>query len=189
MFDHVLKRIASLDATQPAASLDSELGALFRDLATAPDARAASRIEERIWQHWMNHPDQAAAAMLERATQAIGANDLDTAAKLLDEIVDRHPDYAEAWNKRATLAFLRQRDTASTADIERTLALEPRHFGALCGLGQICMRQQRPDAAAFAFDAALRINPHLSAVRRAYEELLASLQTPRNGGRPGAARH
>ena len=84
-----------------------------------------------------------------------------------------HPDYAEAWNKRATLYYLQRRDAESVASIRRALELEPRHFGAICGFGQILIDQGDRTGAAFAFDAALRLNPHLGGeVRRTADELL-----------------
>ena len=83
---------------------------------------------------------------------------------------------AEAELERATLYFRLGRDAESVRDIQRTLALEPRHFGAICGFGQICLRKGDRAGALFAFDAALRIDPHLGAVRAAFEELVAEAQ-------------
>ena len=80
-------------------------------------------------------------------------------------------DWAEAWNKRATLYFLQDRDEESVADIEATLKLEPRHFGALGGFGQICLRQDEPVSARIAFEKALLVNPHLDGVREIVHEL------------------
>jgi tetratricopeptide (TPR) repeat protein len=172
MFDETLKLIASLPGRRPAAP-PHRLDALFERLARASDAVVASRIEDAIWSRWMSHADPQAEEKLERAAQAIGAGDHAEAEALLDELVAGHPDYAEAWNKRATLYFRLGRDAESVCDIHRTLALEPRHFGAICGFGQIALRRGHRAAALFAFDAALRINPHLGAVRAAREKLAA----------------
>ncbi len=173
MFDETLKLILSLAGRKPAPTLPRRLDALFERLAHAANAVEASQIEDAIWLAWMSHPDAIAEERLELATRAIGAGDHADAGTLLDELVATHPGYAEAWNKRATLYFRMDRDADSVRDIHRTLELEPRHFGAVCGFGQIALRRGERTAALFAFDAALRINPHLGAVRTAREELAA----------------
>jgi Tfp pilus assembly protein PilF len=178
MFDDTLKLILSLGQRRPAPELPRRLDALFERLANAANAVEASQIEDAIWAAWMSHPDAAAAERLELATAAIGAGDHAAAERLLDQLVAAHPGYAEAWNKRATLYFRMHRDADSVRDIHRTLALEPRHFGAICGFGQICLRKGDRAGALFAFDAALRINPHLGAVRAAREELAAETHGP-----------
>jgi Tfp pilus assembly protein PilF len=178
MFDDTLKLILSLGQRRPAPELPRRLDALFERLANAANAAEASQIEDAIWAAWMSHPDAAAAERLELATAAIGTGDHAAAERLLDQLVAAHPGYAEAWNKRATLYFRMNRDADSVRDIHRTLALEPRHFGAICGFGQICLRKGDRAGALFAFDAALRINPHLGAVRAAREELAAETHGP-----------
>ncbi len=173
MFDDTLKLVLTLADRKPAPTLPRELDALFERLARAPDPVAASQVEEAIWAAWASHADPVAAERLELATRAIAGGDHADAGILLDELVAREPGYAEAWNKRATLYFRMGRDLDSVRDIRRTLELEPRHFGAVCGFGQICLRKGERAGALFAFDAALRINPHLGAVRAAREELAA----------------
>lgn len=178
MFDSTLKLVLALDERRPAASLPRRLDALFRRLAAAPGPREASEIEDLIWGLWMAHSDPQAEEELERATRAIAARSFKDAEPILDALVVAHPEYAEAWNKRATLRFLQNRDVESVADIGRTLELEPRHFGAVCGFGQIALRHGDRDAALFAFTAALRINPHLAAVRAAVDELAGERHGP-----------
>jgi len=173
MFEETLKLIVSGPGRRPARSLSRRLDQLFDGLARAADAPEASQIEELIWGLWMSHPDADAEERLERATQALAAGEHEDAESLLDELVAAYPDFAEAWNKRATLYFRQRRDAESVRDIGRTLALEPRHFGAICGFGQICLRHGDHAAALFAFDAALRINPHLDSIRTAVEKLTA----------------
>jgi Tfp pilus assembly protein PilF len=173
VFEDTLQLILALPGRKPAPSMPRRLDALFVDLARAPGPVEASRIEDQIWAVWMSHEDASAEEGLERATRAIAAGDHAEAEAVLDELVATHPEYAEAWNKRATLYFRLGRDAESVPDIQRTLELEPRHFGALCGFGQICLRHSDRAGALFAFDAALRVNPHLGAVRAVFDELAA----------------
>jgi tetratricopeptide (TPR) repeat protein len=173
MFDDVLKLIVALGERRPSATLPRRLGALFAQLAATQNPLEASETEDLIWGLWMQHGKADAEDKLDQATRAIADKDWDAAAAVLDELVAAEPEFAEAWNKRATLYFLQKRDAESVADIRRTLELEPRHFGAICGFAQICLRHDERAAAMFAFDAALRINPHLASVRAAMAKLAA----------------
>jgi Tfp pilus assembly protein PilF len=127
--------------------------------------------EDEIWALWTAHDDPALEARMQRAISAIARRRFSEAETLLDALVREAPDWAEAWNKRATLYYLTRRDAESLEDIRRTLALEPRHFGAICGFAQICLRCGEKAAAASAFNAALQINPHLDSVRAILAEL------------------
>lgn len=171
MFEDTLKLVLALADRVPASTAPRRLDELFQRLSEVPGPREASQIEDLIWGIWMSHDDARAEEALERATRAIGAEAFGDAEAILDELVVEHPDYAEAWNKRATLYFLQSRHVESVADIQRALELEPRHFGAICGFGQICLRHGNRDGALFAFDAALRVNPHLTSIRTAVDEL------------------
>jgi tetratricopeptide (TPR) repeat protein len=171
VFDDTLKLVLALGARAPAAAMPQRLGELFHRLAAAATLAEASQVEDTIWDVWMSHADADAQDALQQATRAIAARALDQAEAILDGLVALQPDYAEAWNKRATLYFLQRRDPESVADIHRVLELEPRHFGAICGFGQICLRHGDRPAALFAFDAALRVNPHLGSIRAAVKEL------------------
>jgi tetratricopeptide (TPR) repeat protein len=108
-----------------------------------------------------------------RGSEALARRDHLEARDAFDELVRRAPDFAEGWNKRATLHFVAGDYRASVEDIRRTLALEPRHFGALSGLGLIYLAVDRPKAAARSFEAALAIHPHLSGARAQVEMLKA----------------
>ena len=88
------------------------------------------------------------------------------ALMIFNELVEEVPDFAEGWNKRATLYYLFGDYAASARDIEKTLELEPRHFGALSGLGLVHMAQNQYAKAKSAFEAALLIHPHSSGVRQ-----------------------
>jgi Flp pilus assembly protein TadD len=171
MFADTLKLVASLDRRRPSAALPSKLDQLFRHLHS-PDC-APEDVEEQIWLLWMHYPHHGAAEVLDKAATDIAAQRYDIAETRLDRLLRACPDYAEAWNKRATLYYLQERDGESVRDIHRALELEPRHFGALCGLGEICLSSGNQEAARFVFLAALRVNPHLASVRAEVDRLLA----------------
>jgi tetratricopeptide (TPR) repeat protein len=166
-----LRLLCSLPARRPAPSLPSRLGELFDKLAACPEPAAAERLEDAIWSAWMHHGHEDAEAALERAAADMAAGRFDLAETRLALLVRRRPDWAEAWNKQATLHYLRGEDDASVASIHRTLELEPRHFGALAGLGEILRAQGEPESARLAFAAALRLYPLHAGVRRSLGEL------------------
>lgn len=172
MYADTLKLIALAPRRRPSPRLHRALDALLRRLADLAAPRA-ERTEDAIWALWMRYPDQRAAAELERATRAIVAEDHATAEAILRRLVSLHPGFAEAWHKRATLFYMQGRDEESVRDFHRTLVLEPRHYGAMLAFAELCVANGRAGAALFAFDAALRINPHLADARRRFEALLA----------------
>ncbi len=174
MYPNTLKLIVTLDRRRPAASLPPQLDALFQKLAADPLARDAYEIEDMIWEIWTDHPDPLPASMMDNAIAAVAEKRYDTAENIFTELVAVRPEWAEAWNKRATLYFLQGRDGDSVRDIHRVLELEPRHFGALSGFAQICLRAGDRGSALVAFEAALRINPHLNMVQEAVVELQQS---------------
>jgi tetratricopeptide (TPR) repeat protein len=137
---------------------------LFGALKAAPDGASAKHVEARIWAIWMQTPSDTAALLMIRAKTAMDAQQTDVALKLLDAIVKLRPDYTEAWNRRATLYYLKNDYTRSLGDIQQVLAREPRHFGALAGLGMIMQDIGDDKRALEAFRKALAINPHLEKV-------------------------
>jgi tetratricopeptide (TPR) repeat protein len=177
MIPETLRLIATARRRRPSARLHSALDALVRRLADET-ADAAERTQDEIWALWMRYPDRRAAWELERATRAIVAEDHPTAEAILRRLVAVHPGFAEAWHKRGTLFYMQGRDVESVHDLHRALALEPRHYGAMLSFAEICRASGREDAALFALDAALRINPHLDEARRAHGELLSHRSGP-----------
>lgn len=179
MYAETLKLVATATRRRPSPRLQRALDALLRRLADLAAPRP-DRTEDAVWAHWMRYPDLRAATELERATRAIVAEDFPTAEAILQRLVALHPGFAEAWHKRATLYYMQGRDDESVSDFHRTLVLEPRHYGAMLAFAELCLANGREEAALFAFDAALRVNPHLGEARRRFEALLA---------RPGARAH
>ena len=134
---------------------------LFGALKAAPSPEAAKAVEGRIWALWMVSPSDTAMLLMDRVRRAVEAKDLDLAVKLLDSIVVLRPDYVEAWNRRATIHYIRKEFDRSLADIRQILAREPRHFGALAGLGLIMQDLGDDRRALEIYRRALDVHPHL----------------------------
>jgi len=137
---------------------------LFGALKAAPDDASARAVEGRIWALWLQTPSDTAALLMSRAKAAMDARQMDIAIKLLDATIKLRPDYVEAWNRRATVFYLNNDYGHSLADIQQVLAREPRHFGALAGLGMIMQELGDDKHALEAFRKALAVNPHLEKV-------------------------
>ena len=137
---------------------------LFGALKAAPDEASAKHVEARIWAIWLHTPSDTAALLMMRVKAAMDAQQMDVALKLLDAIIKLRPDYIEAWSRCATLYYLRNDYDHSLEDIAQVLAREPRHFGALAGLGMIMEDLGDDKRALDAFRQALAINPHLDKV-------------------------
>jgi tetratricopeptide (TPR) repeat protein len=137
---------------------------LFGALKVAPDEASAKHVEARIWALWMQTPSDTAALLMVRAKAAMDAQKMDVALKLLDAVIKLRPDYVEAWNRRATVYYLKSDYTHSIEDIEQVLVREPRHFGALAGLGMIMQDLGDDKRALDAFRKALAVNPYLDKV-------------------------
>jgi tetratricopeptide (TPR) repeat protein len=137
---------------------------LFGALKAAPDQESAKAVEARIWALWTATPSDTAALLMARAKLAMDGKDTDVALKLLDAVIKLRPDYIEAWNRRATIYYLQNDYRRSMEDIRQVLIREPRHFGALAGLGMIMQETGDEKHALDAFRKALAINPYLERV-------------------------
>lgn len=155
----------------PSARLPGALDALFPALAASTDGVQAEITEARIWSLWMHHPHRRAARDLDLAATEIAEQCHDLAETRLARLLRADPAYAEAWNKQATLFYLQERDEECLASLHRALALEPRHFGALCSLAEVLAGVGDAQGALFAFEAALRLHPHLLQARQRVAEL------------------
>jgi tetratricopeptide (TPR) repeat protein len=141
---------------------DPKLDKLFAALQTSLSNANAASLEREIWAIWTRYPDnQAINYQMDRAIKMIDAGQLDDAEAMFSAIISRKPAFAEAWNKRATVRFFRGDDAGSANDILQVIKLEPRHFGALSGLGMIKVRGGDLQGALQAYRAAQRINPFL----------------------------
>lgn len=136
-----------------------QLPGLFEELQQAVDPVEVRQIETAIWNQWLIPPDEAAGLLMSQITHAMAQRELDLALLLCNQLLDASPDFSEAWNKRATIHYLQGNFEASVSDIRETLALEPRHFGAISGLGLIFIREKNYEAALKAFEQVLAISP------------------------------
>jgi len=134
---------------------------LFEALKAAPDADSAKLVEGRIWALWLHSGSDTADLLMTRVKTAIEGKDSSLAIELLTAVIGLKPDYVEAWNRRATLYFASKDYAKALADIRQVLAREPRHFGALTGLGIIMQEFGEDKFALEAFRRALAVNPHL----------------------------
>jgi tetratricopeptide (TPR) repeat protein len=144
---------------------------LFGALKAAPDADTAKQVENRIWALWLASGSDTANLLMTRAKSAIDSKNHDLALQLLDALIKLKPDYVEAWNRRATLHYLRKEFGQSMQDIRQVLIREPRHFGAMSGLGMILQEFGDEKSALQVFRRALEINPHLPKI----DEMVKSL--------------
>jgi tetratricopeptide (TPR) repeat protein len=137
---------------------------LFGALKAAPDEETAKAVEQRIWALWMISRSDTANILMARVQKAVEEKDLDLAVTLLDAIVKIKPDYIEAWNRRATIYYMKKDYGRSLADIREVLKLEPRHFGALTGLGLILQDIGDDKQALEVFRRALAVYPKLERI-------------------------
>ena len=158
-------------AGQAPAQTGPQLDQLFDRLHKTQSEQEAAQITRMIWALWTTSDDSNVNELMRQGLIAMQRQDLDAALDRFDEMVKYAPDFAEGWNKRATVYYMRGEYQESVADIERVLELEPRHFGALSGLGMIYEELDRKDQALRAFEAALQANPFLPGAKQQIEVL------------------
>jgi tetratricopeptide (TPR) repeat protein len=160
------RKLPEAPAKLPKIGADRNRGLdfLFGALKVAPDEDSAKHVEARIWALWNQTSSDTTALLMQRANAAMEAKQMDVALKLLDAVIKLRPDYVEGWNRRATRYYLQNDYTHSLEDIEQVLIREPRHFGALAGLGMIMQELGDDKRALDAFRKALDVNPHLDKV-------------------------
>jgi tetratricopeptide (TPR) repeat protein len=157
------------------AEIGARLDKLFHDLPDA-NTRAAEEIQREISTILSSHGSPTLDLILERGRAALTEGDTATAIEHFSRLIDLAPDFAEAWNMRATAYYLENRLGDSVADIAHVLTLEPRHFGALWGLGLILQRIGSDEKALKAFRAAVALNPHLTDADETIRRLAAKVE-------------
>lgn len=168
---YVLAGFAALSADQTDARLDT----LFVTLQTSNDAEELLEVESSIWEIWFDSGEAEVDNIMERAGIAAQRGNLAYAERLYSDVIDMAPDFAEGWNRRATVRFYSQDFEGSLNDIERTLLLEPRHFGATWGLGMILGIQQDFSGAIAAFERLLEIKPNAPDAKARIKQLKKKL--------------
>jgi len=162
--------LAACGANDRAARADPELDRLFVQLEQAPSAEAAAPIQQAIMARWTDSGSPTVNVLLERATAAAAEGDSEMAEGFLDQATALAPDYAEPWRLRANIAYGAEDYAGAIDAIQETLKREPRHFGAMAGLGLIYEELGQHRHALEAFRAALVVHPHyevaLEGVRR-----------------------
>ncbi|MCY4500961.1 MAG: tetratricopeptide repeat protein [Alphaproteobacteria bacterium] len=128
-------------------------------------------MDQRIWQLWLHSDDKAVNRLMAQGVIAMQRGALDRALDRFDEITRRAPDFAEGWNKRATVLYIMGRHRESVADVQQVLNLEPRHYGALSGLGLILVALGREEDALKWLRRALELNPYLDGIRVLADDL------------------
>lgn len=166
-------RAPSVERKSPAEIRSDLLDSLFARLHKVDSPAEAQVVEQAIWELWMKSDSPTAELLLTQAVKALGAGEEQASLSILDKLIAVNPEFAEAWNKRATVYFMIGRYSESLSDINHVLELEPRHFGALSGLGMIKQQQGDKKGALAAFRDALAVNPQLEGAKQAVEELAA----------------
>jgi tetratricopeptide (TPR) repeat protein len=167
------------DSPRSARGEAYSLDTLFAGLKIAPDDASAKAIEDRIWALWLVSGSDTCTLLMTRVKDATDDKNFALAIKLLDAVIAIKPDYVEAWNRRATIYYLKQDYGHSLADLRQVLAREPRHFGALAGLGLILQDIGDDKDALDAYRKALAIDPHLENIPEVVKTLSEKVE-----GRP-----
>jgi tetratricopeptide (TPR) repeat protein len=157
------------------ADYAEKLDQLFGTLHGTQDLGKAQSAETKIRVMWSHDSTDDAVQLLAQASLAMQVGDFKVAEPLLDKLVQDHPEFSEAWNRRATMYYMQVRFKESLADIAKVLALEPRHFGALSGKGAILRAMGKPAEALAAMNEALAIDPNIAGLKDAIEELQKTL--------------
>jgi len=160
----------------PVQTREQKLDDLFTRLAASKDAAETNGLIAAIDRLHLQSGSDTSDFLMGRAVAALGIHNLDVSRSLLDKILVLRPDWAEAWNKRATVRYLQGDERGSMADIARVLVLEPRHFGALSGMAMILERGGFRDDALRAYRRALEIAPQLASLRAAVDRLAAAIR-------------
>lgn len=136
-----------------------------------PDALVSMLADQSLWQIWSRSGDPDVDAMFQHGVDQMSQQDYSEAIETFSQIIQKKPDFAEGWNKRATIYYLLGEYTKSLADCEEVIRRNPVHYGALSGFGLNYLRLDKPAQALDYFERALAVNPNLAQIQTAVEEL------------------
>ena len=160
----------------PATASSVRLDRLFSQLAQSKTPEDAKVVEDLIWDVWNRSGSISVDLLMDRALEALAAGNYDNSLTFLDEVVDLAPGYSEGWNKRATVHFLRDDYASALGDLEATLALEPRHFGAIAGLALVLEDLGDKEGALDAYRRVLAVYPYLEGAGEAESRLTVEIE-------------
>jgi tetratricopeptide (TPR) repeat protein len=165
--------VTNLEANDKNKKLDR----LFNDLKIK-NATLSYKIEQKIWELWSTHPtDKSLTAMLAQGSGLVNKQKLDQAIVVFSKVIDLDPNWAEAWNKRATVLYMVGEFQKSQDDIDKVLELEQRHFGALAGQGLVNIKLENYEKAIMSYKKAQQIYPKMKSPKimiKQIEELIRS---------------
>jgi len=139
---------------------DDRLDDLFSTLLISSNLTTIRATENQIWAIWFEHPNDDVEQLMQLGVTRMNYNRYADAMLIFTQLIENFPDYAEGWNRRATLHYVLGNYDESIADIERVLELEPRHFGALSGLGLVYLQQEQLAKAKEAFENLINVHPN-----------------------------
>ena len=155
---------------------DTRLNQLFNELK-ANKSKVAFIIEQEIWALWSTHPtDEKLTARLEEGSQFVRDQNYLKARDVFTEVINLDQNWAEAWNKRATVLYLLGNFEDSQKDIDKVLELESRHFGALAGQGLVNIQLKNYEKAISSYEKALKIYPSMKSPRIMIDEIEKIIQ-------------
>ena len=162
-------------ATVGADQTDQRLDDLFQSLQTSSDSEKLIEVEGEIWEIWYQSGEEEIDLLMMQAAELVNSGNLIAAETLYGSIIQQSPGFSEGWNRRATVRFYQRDYDGSLADIQQTLKLEPRHFGAIWGLGMILGLRQDYQNAILAFEQLLEVKPNSADARPRIEQLKEAL--------------
>src|SRR3954468_2507239 len=163
------------EPAKPPETRQERLDSLFSQLKRERNEKAAERIAGQIWEEWFQSGSASIDLMMQWAQHAMEQQKYDVALDFLNEVITLQPTYAEGWNRRATVNFMMSNYAKSMSDIDHTLALEPRHFGALSGMAQILKNTGKKELALKAYQRVLDIYPMMRSAQNEVSTLSEEL--------------
>ena len=154
------------NAVADSKNRNTKLNQLFRQLKNSATASTALKIEIKIWDIWITHPtEKKLTRLLAKGSNLMDQRKLEESYKIFSKVIQTAPDWAEAWNKRATVLYLMGRYQESFNDIDKVLKLEKRHFGALSGQGLVLLKLENYAEALESYQRAQKIYPLINSAR------------------------